>query len=166
MFEQASIIIDKRHAFVDALNKLIQPVAKQFDFTDVIVKYDQDQSIETLKQHLFTKQKVDILTQATTSGPHKDDIIVYFNRKKASQFASQGQQRLLALSLKLSVLQYLKNHQSQELVLLLDDVLSELDETHQHQLLNYEFKDHALIINSTQHYPHQDLDVIHVAKES
>ena len=142
------------------------PIAKQFDFKDVIVKYEKDQSIEGLKQHLFTKQKVDILSQATTSGPHKDDITVYFNHKKASQFASQGQQRLLALSLKLSVLQYLKNHQSQELVLLLDDVLSELDETHQQQLLNYEFKDHALIINSTQNYSHQQLDVMYITKES
>lgn len=166
LIEQAIIIINKRHAFVEALNELIQPIAKQFDFKDVIVKYEKDQSIEGLKQHLFTKQKVDILSQVTTSGPHKDDITVYFNHKKASQFASQGQQRLLALSLKLSVLQYLKNHQSQELVLLLDDVLSELDETHQQQLLNYEFKDHALIINSTQNYSHQQLDVMYITKES
>lgn len=68
-------------------------------------------------------------------GPHRDDIIFYINKNEAVKFASQGQQRTIVLSLKLSELDMIASKTGDEPVLLLDDVLAELDDLRQNYLL-------------------------------
>lgn len=64
---------------------------------------------------------------ATLFGVHKDDIAVKLNGKEARLFASQGQQRSIALSMKLAEGEMSKKIGGEYPVFLLDDVLSELD---------------------------------------
>ncbi len=64
----------------------------------------------------------------TLFGPHKDDMDILLNSREAKNFASQGQQRSLALALKLSEGEISKLSSGEYPVFLLDDVLSELDE--------------------------------------
>ena len=61
------------------------------------------------------------------SGPHKDDLTVEVDGRSARQFASQGQTRTAALSLKLACRELFREETEEWPVLLLDDVLSELD---------------------------------------
>jgi DNA replication and repair protein RecF len=61
------------------------------------------------------------------SGPHKDDLAVFLDGQPARQYASQGQTRTAALSLKLGERELHREDTGQWPVLLLDDVLSELD---------------------------------------
>ena len=68
-------------------------------------------------------------------GPHRDDIEILINRFSTRKFASQGQQRSVALTLKLSELELAKTIRGAYPVLLLDDVMSELDKNRQEQLL-------------------------------
>ena len=68
-------------------------------------------------------------------GPHRDDVIFYINDNEAVKFASQGQQRTIVLSLKLSELDMISSKTGEEPVLLLDDVLAELDDLRQNYLL-------------------------------
>ncbi len=68
-------------------------------------------------------------------GPHRDDIIFYINSNEAVKYASQGQQRTIVLSLKLSELEIITAKTGDEPVLLLDDVLAELDDIRQNYLL-------------------------------
>ena len=63
----------------------------------------------------------------TSVGPHRDDLILTLNKNQMKQFASQGQIRTAALSMKLSQMQILRDQSGEEPVLLLDDVMSELD---------------------------------------
>ncbi|MBN1962009.1 MAG: DNA replication/repair protein RecF [Deltaproteobacteria bacterium] len=63
----------------------------------------------------------------TTVGPHRADLRMYIDGRDARQFASQGQQRSIVLSLKLAELEYLKSRLGTTPILLLDDVSSELD---------------------------------------
>lgn len=72
----------------------------------------------------------------TTVGPHRDDLNILINGMKAKNFGSQGQQRSAVLSLKLSEASILSEIREEEPVLLLDDVLSELDNRRQDFLLN------------------------------
>lgn len=162
---EAKIMIEKRNQLIRILHDVIQPIAQQFQLEFVTLEYNKDSTLEQLKQHLLTKQTVDIMQQATSRGPHKDDFTVYFQQKKASNYASQGQQRLLALALKLALFQQLKQASKKELVLLLDDVLSELDETHQQQLLTYEFQNYPLIMNSTHDHVKHNMHLMHLKKE-
>ena len=60
-------------------------------------------------------------------GIHKDDMIVYLNSHEARVYASQGQQRSLALSLKLTEGEICREEKSEYPIFLFDDVLSELD---------------------------------------
>ena len=78
----------------------------------------------------------DLKLAATTVGIHKDDIQIQINGKDIRAFGSQGQQRTAALSLKLAEIELIKNIKGKSPVLLLDDVLSELDEKRQLHLLS------------------------------
>lgn len=70
----------------------------------------------------------DIEIGSTTLGPHRDDFSPSINGKDLRTFGSQGQQRTLVLTLKLSEVKILKKETGYYPVLLLDDVYSELDE--------------------------------------
>ncbi|MDE1548317.1 DNA replication/repair protein RecF [Jeotgalibaca caeni] len=76
------------------------------------------------------------LEQGTTLfGPHRDDLTFYVNGKNVHQFGSQGQQRTTVLSLKLAEIECMKEVLGEYPILLLDDVLSELDDDRQTHLL-------------------------------
>ena len=74
---------------------------------------------------------------ATLCGPHRDDLIIKLDGRLARDFASQGQQRTAALSLKLAELELARSIRGEYPVLLLDDVLSELDQKRSAQVLAY-----------------------------
>lgn len=70
-------------------------------------------------------------------GPHRDDVIFEIDGHDARAFASQGQQRSVALSLKLAEVNVVTALASSPPILLLDDVMSELDEGRRHELTRF-----------------------------
>lgn len=103
---------------------------------------------EYLKQQLFERRSEEIARKQSCVGPHRDDIEFKINGLDAVKFASQGQQRTLVLSLKLSELEIIKEKMGFSPILLLDDVLAELDETRQNYLLKSIEDDTQTIITS------------------
>ena len=77
----------------------------------------------------------DLRLKSTQWGPHRDDIKVLLNGMDMRQYGSQGQQRTGILALKLAELEIFRGESGEYPILLLDDVLSELDENRQQQLL-------------------------------
>lgn len=73
----------------------------------------------------------------TSIGVHRDDIDIYLNDVEVKNFGSQGQQRTVALSLKLAELENMFNINGEYPILLLDDVFSELDIDRQRRLLKF-----------------------------
>lgn len=69
----------------------------------------------------------DIRLGYTASGPHRDDVDIVVNGLDAKHFASQGQTRTAALSIKLAEVEIFKRLSGEYPVLILDDVMSELD---------------------------------------
>ena len=90
---------------------------------------------EFYAQHLAERERVDILRGNTGIGPHRDDLQLLLNGLSLRSFGSQGQQRSGALALKLSQLEYVHREIGEFPVLLLDDVMSELDDSRRAQLL-------------------------------
>ena len=84
---------------------------------------------------LKERERIDILRGNTGIGPHRDDIVLLLNDMSLKSFGSQGQQRSGALALKLSQLEYVRREIGEFPVLLLDDVMSELDNSRRAQLL-------------------------------
>lgn len=88
-----------------------------------------------LKQELIERRNEEFARRQACVGPHRDDIEFKINGVDATKFASQGQQRTLVLSLKLSELEIIKDKTGYYPILLLDDVLAELDDKRQNYLL-------------------------------
>jgi DNA replication and repair protein RecF len=68
-------------------------------------------------------------------GPHRDDLAFFADGLDISTYGSRGQQRSVALALKLAELDYIEHETGDQPILLLDDVLSELDEGRRRDLL-------------------------------
>lgn len=83
---------------------------------------------EDLKKRLEESLEKDCKLDYTTVGPHRDDIKIAANGVDIRSFGSQGQQRSAVLSLKLAEIELFKENTGETPVLLLDDVLSELDD--------------------------------------
>ena len=88
-------------------------------------------------KELHERQSLDILRGNTSIGPHRDDLFFYVSGKLLKAFGSQGQQRSAALALKLAQLEYVRQEIDEFPVLLLDDVMSELDDQRRCQLLKF-----------------------------
>lgn len=82
---------------------------------------------EDLRRHQDSHAKAERDARSCLSGPHKDDLVARINGQPARQYASQGQTRTAALSLKLAERELFRDDTGQWPILLLDDVLSELD---------------------------------------
>ena len=82
---------------------------------------------EDLRRHQDSHAKAERDARSCLSGPHKDDLVAQINGQPARQYASQGQTRTAALSLKLAERELFRDDTGQWPILLLDDVLSELD---------------------------------------
>ena len=96
------------------------------------------QDIENKLIEAFNETKViDIVNKSTSNGPHRDDIEIFINGKSARIYGSQGQQRSCVLAIKLAEAALLKEMTDVEPVALLDDVMSELDESRQDYILNH-----------------------------
>lgn len=91
-----------------------------------------EEYIDVLKQNINNDTKFGF----TSIGIHRDDIITKINGLPTRDFGSQGQQRSIALVLKLAQAYILLEETDQAPVLLLDDVLSELDEKRQKFVLS------------------------------
>ncbi|MEF9918955.1 MAG: DNA replication/repair protein RecF, partial [Eubacterium sp.] len=97
------------------------------------------------KEKLKASREEDILRGKTMFGPHVDDILIHLNGKDAKKYGSQGQQRSVAISLKLSQIEIYKESTGDYPVVLLDDILSELDDKRQRNILSILGKTQAFI---------------------
>ncbi|MHB1584121.1 MAG: DNA replication/repair protein RecF, partial [Acidimicrobiales bacterium] len=80
-----------------------------------------------LADALAAARRDDLRRGVSTVGPHRDDLVLGLGGRDARTQASQGQQRCLALSLRLAVHRLVTTETTSAPLLLLDDVFSELD---------------------------------------
>ncbi len=84
--------------------------------------------VDAYRRELADRRADDRRRGRATFGPHRDDLQLSLSGRSARQHASQGQQRLLALALKLSEFRCIEAARQAHPILLLDDVVSELDQ--------------------------------------
>lgn len=127
------------------------------------VKFETFEDIEKSEAAYFealtSNYEREISAGSTLYGIHKDDIEILLNGKNSRLFASQGQQRSLALAMKLSEGEICRDEFSEYPVFLLDDVLSELDDTRRKYLVN-KIKDKQVIMSCCE----INTDIIQKAK--
>ncbi len=105
---------------------------------------DKNEYLKTLRNN----RKLDIIKGFTTKGVHRDDFMIYINNEQINIYGSQGQNRTVILSLKMSELQVIYDEIGEYPILLLDDFMSELDEKRRKNFLK-NIKNTQIIITCT-----------------
>jgi len=125
-------IMEHRASFIEEIGNIAADIHK--DITggkeELTVTY-RPQVVGEYEERLKRSVERDLIIGSTSCGIHKDDISFSINDKDVRVYGSQGQQRTCALSIKLAEIEIIKKRTGHTPVLLLDDVLSELDESRQ-----------------------------------
>lgn len=161
LIDTAEKIITKRLEFLEKLKIYAEKIHKTLTISENLqISYSYSlKENTTIKQDLVELFEKNIQKELelgyTCIGPHRDDIVFKINELDCKQYASQGQQRTVALVVKLSLMEVIRDEIGEYPILLLDDVLSELDEARQNRLLNMTTKYQTLI--SCTHLPTTDI---------
>jgi DNA replication and repair protein RecF len=106
---------------------------------------------EVLQNEMEKVKKEELIRGMTLWGPHRDDLLLILNGLNLKLYGSQGQHRTAVLAIKLAELEFFKSETGEYPLLLLDDVLSELDqERREHLLRIIQEKDIQCFITTTE----------------
>ena len=146
--QMGAILIHYRAHFVKRLCACAPPIQAEFSggretlelrYETVSSVADPEANPKAILGELLDRQQAlrqaELDSRLCLVGPHRDDLAVDIDGQPARQFASQGQVRTAALSLKLACRTLFEEETGEWPVLLLDDVLSELDERRQRFVL-------------------------------
>lgn len=103
----------------------------------VALAYDSSWPVDGLVAAIAAAREDDLRRVVTTVGPHRDDVATLIHGWPARTHGSQGEQRTLALAMRLAVHRFATLHFGHPPVLILDDVLSELDPSRAEALLRH-----------------------------
>lgn len=144
-FSQLSArITERRVRSVECLSRTFKSITRQinqgkeslnFSYESSLARHVTDISPDKVREYLEKRLQEDVRKGTSGFGPHRDDLKFSINGLPAVDYASQGQQRTAVLGLKLAELSYMHEVTGDYPVLLLDDVLSELDQNRRHTLL-------------------------------
>lgn len=166
-FQMASYayeIYQRRRAFIQEIKvyfeQIYRNICDEKESSEMIYcsSFGEIEKKEDILNQYLKSRKEDILRKQTGIGPHRDDIEFFIDKKNTKKYASQGQIRSVALSLRLSEIFLVKERYSEFPILLLDDVLSELDEKRRFHLIHY-FKDIQTLITTTDRYHLKGLNI-------
>ena len=131
-------IIKKREKFINETEKIINDIHHKLSGNEkkLSISYRKNSGEDEYAEKLKNSRNRDMIYKSTSAGPHRDDIDFDIDDINVRKFGSQGQQRTVALSLKLSEIERIKEQTGDTPILLLDDVLSELDMNRQKYLMD------------------------------
>ncbi|MGN0194105.1 MAG: DNA replication/repair protein RecF [Pseudoramibacter sp.] len=146
LVESGTKLVRYRLAYLKRLNETAKPLhdslsdhKEQLNLAYSSNLIDQAADESAIQKRFAAKLKEsrsrDIERGATGYGPHVDDLAITIDGMEARKFASQGQQRTAAIALKLSQIAIYQKITGESPIVLLDDILSELDEVRQEKIL-------------------------------
>ncbi|MBP5445601.1 MAG: DNA replication/repair protein RecF [Acholeplasmatales bacterium] len=141
----AKEIIKFRYEFVKELNDNLVNISKE----KIVIEYTPSSSYKNIEEDFKKSLDLDIFNKLTNKGPHRDDIKFIIDSNK-SNYASQGQVRSIVLSLKLTLIEIIKKYKKNKPIILLDDVLSELDDERKNKLFLMLNDDYQIFISTTE----------------
>ncbi len=138
-----SKVIARRNEFIKRINEISKEIHKNISGgkENLELNYEPNISFSSELESDFyeiisSTRNDDIRNRTTGRGPHKDDLKISADGIDLRKYGSQGQQRTAALSLKLSEIKLIEEEMGEKPILLLDDVLSELDNDRQNFLIH------------------------------
>jgi DNA replication and repair protein RecF len=139
-----SYLTDKRAEFIEFIN------AYQLSAVNYQIEYDKSVISETRLNQYASEE---IAAKATLVGPHRDDMIFKKNEKgwvDVSKYGSRGEQRLAILWLKLAEESFVRGKTGERPLVILDDIFSELDESHRELVFDIIGKQQTIITTAEE----------------
>lgn len=132
-----SYIIGERRLMVEELNAMGKPIHQRISGgEDLKITYMPNVDVDDFHDRSRSVRREEIARGMSLVGPHRDDMEFTVGGVNMGTYGSRGQQRTVALSMRLAEARYLGVRMNDEPVLLLDDVLSELDAVRRHHLMD------------------------------
>lgn len=129
LIKHGQVVSEKRRELTQYINDLFK---KSDLFSNLEVVYDMSTVSESrLEQY----KEAEVAVGYTLVGPHKDDWLVKDKERDLSTYGSRGEQRMAVLALKMGEIYFMEEKSGKKVLLLLDDIFSELDETHKGEVL-------------------------------
>lgn len=142
-----------RNEYINNLNKYVDKIFKNFKKDDnikfVYISEFNNKSEKEITAILKKARKKEMESGLTNTGIHRDDIRFIYNKKDAENYASQGIQKLILLSMKFSEIKTLSIDYKIKPILLLDDLFSELDTINQRKVMRLFNKKFQTFITTT-----------------
>ena len=149
LIQLGAAVMEERHRYVEKIAPQAQEIYRGISRgkEELSLSYapsprlpegsSQQDWIELFKTELRRTEASDVRSGFTCVGPHRDDLEITLGGLSARMYGSQGQQRSAVLALKLAEAQALSQLTGETPIVLLDDVMSELDQSRQDYLLNH-----------------------------
>lgn len=134
LIENGNAITVARDSVCQHLAPLVQIASQEISASAESVEIHYESGGE-ITSALAQSRPDEMRLRQTVVGPHRDDVVVTLNQMSAARFASEGQQRTLALALKLAQTRLIMERLGVTPVLLVDDVFGELDVARRQNLL-------------------------------
>jgi DNA replication and repair protein RecF len=154
-----SKLVERRKQFVTRLQEFAQPIHSTLteDQERLSVVYQPSFKApeeaagiqEAYRAALSEVREEERRRQITVVGPHRDDLIFLVNGRDIRTFGSQGQQRTVALSMKLAEVELMRDLSGESPVCLLDDVFSELDARRRAHIFDVTFRRCQTFLSTT-----------------
>ena len=156
LIKTSETIVNYRVAYMKDINDILNKITRTLAYEDKKVEVIYKPYI-TPNHNFYQDAKVaykralesDLKNKATTIGIHREDFSINLNGREIGTFGSQGENRLVALALKLTPY-FLTEDEDKKPIVVLDDVMSELDKTHQEKLLEFIKKFDQVFVTATK----------------
>lgn len=143
LVQYGSRVVRMRREFIQSIGEISRDIHHRISGgrENLELQYETEIDDEGNEENFFydllkKEREKDRHYGSTGKGPHRDDLKISADGRDLRRFGSQGQQRTAALSLKLSEIKVIEDETGERPILLLDDVLSELDNERQKYLIN------------------------------
>lgn len=145
----AQTIMKYRAEFLKTLSEFAKNIQSEISSEELLVSYEPNlKSDDDIYSYLENHQQREIEYGSSLFGIQRDDISIFVGNHDTRLFASQGQQRTAALSLKISQADFIHHIKNEYPILLLDDIMSELDKNRRKYLWE-KIQDKQVIITCT-----------------
>ena len=155
LIKTAGVIVSYRQQYVKDINDILNKIARALtgEASQIEIKYTPfvpfDEKFDSSAKKAFKSAlESDLKKKATSIGTHREDFTVSLNGRDIAMFGSQGENRLVALALKLSPY-FLIEDKDKRPIVVLDDVMSELDKAHQDRLIKFLEKLEQVFVTAT-----------------
>jgi DNA replication and repair protein RecF len=131
LMARLGVALDAAHSAVagrgELLSVVLRPAWGGDEDARNVGEWSSEHAACALRDALLARRRRELEQRTTTVGPHRDDITLMLGHRDVRTQASQGEQRSVAVAMRVASYRLLRERHGQPPVLLLDDVFSELD---------------------------------------